>query len=126
MTSCEWGAAPRALSLILLRRRLLARLVDRDVLAMGQWRAAVGEHERVEFDEAMTFLLVVAGDACTCRQLIAACRGAEKLHPAADMNPGAEDGVVDQHLVHHPLQQAGMAEPFTPIERIALAHVGQI
>ena len=36
-----------------LRRRLFARLIDRDVLAMRQRGAAVGDHQRIEFDEAM-------------------------------------------------------------------------
>src|ERR1700730_15964522 len=111
---------------LILRRLLLARLVDRDVLAMRQWRAAVGDDERVELDETMAFLLVIAGDACARRQLVAATRSVEKLHPAADMNPRAQDGVVDQHPVHDPLQQAGMAEPFTRTNRIALAHIGQV
>ena len=33
-----------------LRRRLLSRLVDRDMMAMSQRRLAVGDHQRVEFD----------------------------------------------------------------------------
>ena len=52
----------------LLRRRLLARLVDRDVPAMGERRPAIGDDERVEFDEAMALLLVIAGHARARRQ----------------------------------------------------------
>src|ERR1700686_510004 len=87
-----------------LSRRLLARLVDRDVLAMRQRGAAVGDDQRVELDEAVALLFVVAGDFCARRQFVAAAGGAGKLHPAADMNPWAQDGVIDQHLVHDPLQ----------------------
>jgi hypothetical protein len=44
-----------------LRRRLLFWLIDRDVLAMRQWRVAVGDDKRVEFDEAVALLVVIAG-----------------------------------------------------------------
>src|SRR5437764_917914 len=85
------------------RRGLFARLVDRDVLAVCDRSAAVSDDQRIEFDEAMAFLLVIAGHFCARGQFIAATRRCEKLHPAADMNPRAEDGVVDQHLVHDAL-----------------------
>src|SRR5215472_12759298 len=90
-----------------LSRSLLSRLVDRDMPAMREWRRSVGNHQRIELDKAVAFLFVVANDPGTRRELVAdLCRG-QKLHPAADMNPGTKDGVVDQSLVHHPLQQAG-------------------
>src|SRR6266404_613287 len=111
------GRAPR------LRRRLLARLIDRDVLAMCHRGAAVGDDQRVQLDEAVALLFIIAGDFCARRQFVTAASGVEQLHPAADVNPGPEDGVVDQHLVHDPLQQAGMAETFACVDRIALADV---
>src|SRR5207253_4650795 len=43
-----------------LRCGLLARLVDRDVVAMRQRRLAVGHHQRVELDETMALLVVIA------------------------------------------------------------------
>ena len=42
------------------------------------------------------------------------------------MNPRAHDGVVDQHLVHDPRQQAGMAEPFLRVDRFGFANIRQI
>ena len=42
------------------------------------------------------------------------------------MNPGPEDRIVDQHAVHHPLDQAGMAEAFAGEDRIGLPDVGEI
>jgi len=45
-----------------LRRHLLARLIDRDVLTMRHRRVAVGDDEGVEFDEAVAFLFVIGGD----------------------------------------------------------------
>jgi hypothetical protein len=48
----------------MLRRRLFARLVDRDVLAVRDRGAAVGDDKRIEFDEAVPLLFVVAGDFC--------------------------------------------------------------
>src|SRR3954454_22089144 len=86
------------------RRRLFARLVDRDVLAVRDRGTAVGDDKRIEFDEAMALLLVVAGHLCTRDQLVAAARRRQQLHLAADVNPRPEDGVVDQHLVHDPLE----------------------
>src|SRR5215813_80314 len=109
-----------------LSRRLFAWLVDRDVPAMRERRLAVGDDQRVQFDEAMAFLLVIADYLRTRREHVAGLRGRQQLHPAADMNPGAEDRVVDQRLVHHPLQHAGMAEILPRIERIALADIGEI
>src|SRR4051812_42495834 len=58
----ELGAVYLPLSARALRRRLLARLVDRDVLAVRQRRRAVGNHQRVELDEAVAFLLVISRD----------------------------------------------------------------
>src|SRR6476646_2908943 len=109
-----------------LRRGLFARLVDRDVLAMCKRRTAVGDDQRVELDEAVALLFVIAGHLRARGNLIAAAGRSQESHPAADVNPGAQDGVVDQHLVHHPLQQAGMAEPFGYIDRMTLPHIGQI
>src|SRR3954452_20662543 len=100
-----------------LRRRLFARLIDRNVLAMRQGRAAIGNNQRVEFDEAVALLFVVAGDLGASGQFIAAPSGAEKLHAAAYMNPRPENGVIDQHPVQDPLDQAGMPEPFGQIDR---------
>src|SRR6202023_1417769 len=103
-----------------LRRRLLARLIDRNMPATGERRHAIADDQRVELDKAMALLLVDVGDFRARGQFIAAARGAEQLHLAADVNPRTEDGVVDQYLVHHPLQQAGMTEPFANIDPIAL------
>src|SRR5665213_2769800 len=105
-----------------LRRRALSRLIDR-VVAMRQWRLAVGDGQRVELDEAVALLFVIAGDLCTRRQFIAGLSGREQLHPAADVDPGPEDGIVDKHLVHGSLQQAGMTEAFPRIDRIGLANI---
>src|SRR5207237_9146913 len=109
-----------------LRRRLLARLVDRDVVTMRQRRLAVGDYQRVELDEAVALLVVIADDFRAGRDHIAGLRGGKQLHAAADVNPGAEDGVVDQRLVHHPLQQAGMAETFFGVDRIGFPDIGEI
>src|SRR5437879_423690 len=96
----------------ILRRSLFARLVDRDVPAMRQRRPAVCDNKRIELDEAVTLLFVVAGHPRASREFVAGLRCCNELHPAADMNPGAENGVVDQNLVHDPLQQGGMAKAF--------------
>src|SRR6267378_2424072 len=101
-----------------LRRRLLARLIDRDVLAMCHRGAAVGDDQRVQLDEAVALLFIIAGDFCARGQFVAASRRRQKLHPAADMNPWAQDGVIDQHPVHDPLHEAGMAESFTCVDRV--------
>ena len=60
---------------------------DRDVLAMRQRRGAVGDHQGVEFDEAVALLVVIAGDFRARRQFIADAGRGQKLHPGADMNP---------------------------------------
>ena len=60
------------------------------------------------------------------RQFIADAGRRQELHPGADMNPRAHDGVVDQHLVHHPLQQPGMAEIISRVDRIGFADIGEI
>ena len=105
---------------------MFARLVDRDVLAMRQRRVAVADHQRVEFDEAVALLVVIAGDFRARGQFIADAGRGQKLHPGADMNPWAHDGVVDQHLVHDPRQQAGMTEPFPRVDRFGFANIRQI
>src|SRR5437879_11899608 len=99
----------------ILRRSLFARLVDRDVPAMRQLRPAVRDNQRIELDEAVTLLFIVAGHPRASREFVAGLCGGKELHAAADVNPGSENGVVDQNLVHHPLQQGGMAETFTGI-----------
>src|SRR3954452_22240972 len=91
----DWGDA-----VLKLRRRLFARLVDRDVLAVCDRGAAIGDDQRVEFDEAVAFLLVIACHLCPRGQFVAAARRRQQPHLAADMNPRPQDGVVDQHLVH--------------------------
>jgi len=59
-----------------LRRRLLARLVDRDVLTMRHRGAAVGDHKGVELDEAVALLFIIAGHLGARGQFVAAgsCR----------------------------------------------------
>src|ERR1035437_10220953 len=37
------------------------------------------------------------------------------------MNPRAKNGVIDQNLVHDPLQQAGMTKSFAGVDWIGLA-----
>src|SRR6185369_15435130 len=101
-----------------LRRCLLARLVDRDVVAMRQRRLAVRDYQRVKLDETMALLVVIADHLRAGGNHVAGLRGGKQLHAAADVDPRAEDGVVDQHLVHHPLEQAGMAEAFLGVDRI--------
>ena len=85
-----------------LRRRLLTRLVDRDVVAMRQRRLAVGDDQRVELDEAVALLVVMPitlrgrwsppslrrkAIACGCRRNPGApkwrCRPAPGSSPAA-------------------------------------------
>src|SRR5207237_1964234 len=83
-------------------------------------------NKRIELDEAVTLLFVVAGHPRASREFIAGLCGRKELHAAADVNPGAENGVVDQNLVHHPLQQGGMAETFADINLVALPDVIKI
>src|SRR5579872_4178790 len=113
-------------SSILLSRRLLAGLIDCHMMAMGERGCAIADDQRIELDEAMALFLVIGDDFGARGQFIADPSGAQQLHPASDVNPGAENDVVNQHLVHDPLQQAGMAEPFARIDRIALANIGTI
>src|SRR6185437_3400235 len=58
-----------------LRSRLLARLIDCGVLAMGERRLAIGNHQRIELDEAMALLLVIAGDVRPCGEFVAGLAG---------------------------------------------------
>ncbi len=60
------------------------------------------------------------------RQLVAERARRQQLHAGADMDPRSEDRIVDQDLVHHPWQQAGMAEAFAQIDRVGLPDVGEI
>src|SRR6476469_161887 len=78
--SAASGNAKMAAVYIASRRRLLARLVDGGVLAMRHRRSAVGDDQRVELDEAVALLVVIAGDFCARGQFIAAASGVEKLH----------------------------------------------
>jgi hypothetical protein len=88
--------------------------------------AAVCDDQRIQLDKAVAFLLVIAGDLCARDQFVATPRRRQQLHPAADMNPWTEDGVIDQHPVHHPLHQPGMAKSLAWVDRVTFAHVAQI
>jgi hypothetical protein len=94
------------------RLRLFPRLVDRDVPTVSKRRRAIADDERIQLHKAMALLLVIVGYSRAGDQFISAPRCAQQLHPAADVNPRTEDGVVDQHLVHDPLQLAGMTKAF--------------
>ncbi|MEH2689969.1 hypothetical protein DXU04_34435 [Bradyrhizobium diazoefficiens] len=110
----------------MLRRSLLARLVDRGVLAMRQRCRAVGDDQRVELDEAVALLLVVRGDLGPRNDLVAGARGRQQLHAAADVDPRAQNGIVDEDAIHHALDQAGMAEPLAREDRIGFPDIGEI
>src|SRR3954447_12383344 len=93
---------------------------------MRHWRATVGDKQRIKLDKAVALFLVVPCDLGACGQLVAAASCGEKLHSAADMNPRSENGIVDQYSVHDPLQQPGMTEAFSRVDRVALTYVSQI
>src|SRR5262249_33637395 len=82
--------------------------------------------KRIELDKAVALLLVIADDFCARGDLIARSARRQELDAAADMNPWAQNGIVDQHVVHHLLQETGMAEPLAQIDRIGLPDIGEI
>ena len=69
--------------------RLFARLVDRDMPAMRQRRAAVGDNQRVEFDEAVALLVIIADDLGTRGQFIADTGGSAQPGPQPVSTPAA-------------------------------------
>src|SRR3954464_3216592 len=93
---------------------------------MRHWRTTVGNKQRIKLDKAVALFLVVAGDLGACGQLVAAARCGEKLHSAADVNPRAENGIVDQYPVRAQPPQPGMTEAFSRVDRVALTYVSQI
>ena len=66
--------------------------------AIGQ-DALVGQHLDIDIDEAVPFVLVIAGDAGTDRQLVTDMRGGKMLQSAADMHPWTENDVVVQRPI---------------------------
>src|SRR5215472_12418642 len=72
--------------------RRLPGLVDRGVEYLRD-RPFVREHEDVELDKLVALLLVARGHARARRERLACARDAEVLHPAADVDPGAQPHV---------------------------------
>jgi hypothetical protein len=91
----------------------------------GDWNCLRCVHQHVELDEAVAFALVIGGDDCACRQLIADMGGGEVLHSAADMHPRPQNDVMAQCPVADVQNGAGMDEIFPGIEKLGLAHCAQ-
>src|SRR5205814_4245357 len=82
-----------------LRRRDLARPIDRGMPDMGDRDCLVGKHHGVEFDEQMPLVLVVAGDAGAHRQPVADHYRGQMPYPAAGVDPGTQDDIAAQHEI---------------------------
>src|SRR5580658_1752041 len=65
----------------------LARAIDRQMLGAGDRRALIGDDQRVDIDEQMALMLVIAGDAGAHAERVADPRCSEMLDLAADMHP---------------------------------------
>ena len=74
-TAYRMPRSSRGMTPVSLRRRLLAGLVDRDVLAMGERLLSVRHDEGVELDEAVALLLVIRGDFRARDDLVAGTCG---------------------------------------------------
>src|SRR4051794_458655 len=77
-----------------LRSGGLAQPIDRGMADMGDRGRAVRQHHRIDVDEAVALLLVIAGDPRPHRQSVTDMRYCEMLDPAAGMHPGAEHDIA--------------------------------
>ena len=103
-----------------------ARAIDGGVGDAGDGGGAVGDDEAVEVDEAVALLLVVAHYLGAHRQLVADLGGGEVVDLAADVDPRSQHDVVGERPVEKARQLARMRQVLAPIERVALAHVGDV
>src|SRR6516165_1059012 len=82
----------------------------------------VRDDDRVELDDGVTFGGYDIGSNLRAqRQLLTSVRRSMMTDPAADVDPGAENDVLQQRLIGKPQDLAGMHQPLGPIDRIDLA-----
>ena len=87
--------------------------------------ALIGQHLHIDFDEAVSFVFVVAGDAGPDRQLIIDMRGGKMLQFTTDMHPRTENDVVVQRPIAGSRNDDRVGEALFQVERLGFAKIAE-